>query len=165
MEPNETFLLARERPAQALLTEQPPRRVAHLHLRPALTEDEMRRAEHAQRRVTWNANVREFPNQRVSKSCCIFHKKKLFGESSSSSSSCSSSDSEILPGEGEADRGFPPHEPTLPKASNDDPSKSGGLGETNDNSNAGGCGHSHGGGKRHHPKCTKEHCYCGTRFH
>ncbi|CAG9569014.1 conserved hypothetical protein [Leishmania major strain Friedlin] len=118
-----------------------PTRTAVLHLRPAPTAEE---AERAQRqhdmRVTWNPDVREPVDQHVSKCCCVFHKKKLFGESSSDSSS-SSTDS-----------------------SDDDADSAGGVGHQ------GGCGYDcqhahHHPPRKQRPKCTKEHCYCGTRFH
>ncbi|RNC59844.1 hypothetical protein TcCL_ESM02520 [Trypanosoma cruzi] len=52
-----------------------PRRVVTLHLRPATAENE----EDRMRRVSWERNVRENKNQRVSKSCCVFHKKNFLG--------------------------------------------------------------------------------------
>lgn len=106
--------------------------------------------------MVWEEGIPDNPNQRVSKSCCVFHKKKLFGESSSDDSSSSS---------------------------DDDADDNGGGGEARLGSGAGGngamnairmdhpacaeesectdfCHH-----KRKKPKCTKEHCYCNTRFH
>ncbi|CAC9449066.1 Protein phosphatase inhibitor [Leishmania donovani] len=130
-----------------------PTRTAVLHLRPAPTAEE---AERAQRqhdmRVTWSPDVREPVNQHVSKCCCVFHKKKLFGESSSDSSSSSTD-------------------------SSDEDADSKDAGTTGPGGDSAGCvGHQGGRGHdcqhaHHHPprkqrpQCTKEHCYCGTRFH
>ena len=41
----------------------------------------------ASRHITWDNNVKDFKGQRTSKSCCVFHKKKIFGESDSDCSS------------------------------------------------------------------------------
>jgi protein phosphatase 1 regulatory subunit 11 len=121
-----------------------PTRTAVLHLRPAPTAAEVEQAERQRAmRVTWDPQVREPENQQVSKCCCVFHKKKLFGESSSDSSSSSSSDSDNEGGDG--------HPGSIPGAAAE--------AHTHD-----GCEHnphSH----RRRPKCTKDHCYCGTTFH
>lgn len=134
-----------------------PTRTAVLHLRPAPTAAEAEQAERQRAaRVTWDPEVREPENQQVSKCCCVFHKKKLFGESSSDSSSSSSSDSDNDNDGGSGGNGPMPG--------------SGGVGDA---SAAGahahdGCAHgcSHDGKPRkRRPKCTKDHCYCGTTFH
>ncbi|CAD2222096.1 hypothetical protein AGDE_09303 [Angomonas deanei] len=96
------------------------------------------------RLVTWDSKVKEVENQKVSKSCCVFHKKKLFGESSSSSSSSSDSDSDFENN----------HHNISEKQKNNE-------NETMECENNN-CDHSH---KKKRPKCTREHCYCGTRFH
>ncbi|KPI85396.1 hypothetical protein ABL78_5544 [Leptomonas seymouri] len=123
-----------------------PTRTAVLHLRPAPTAAELEQAERQQSmRVTWDPQVREPENQQVSKCCCVFHKKRLFGESSSSSSSSSGS------------------------------SDSDSEGDHPDPTSGGACGHSHEGcthgcpsaskPRRRRPKCTKDRCCCGTTFH
>lgn len=110
-------------------------------------------------RVTWDANVTENIQQRVSKCCCVFHKKRVFGESDSDTSS-SSSDSDSDTGR------------RMPQSRK--------LGDASDASGAvdaaagggeGCCGgddhhhHHHVAPKKHRrPKCTKESCLCGTRF-
>lgn len=131
------------------------------------------------RRISWDGGVQDNPKQLASKCCCVFHKKRMFGESDSSSSSSSESDSDAdAPGPGGmGSAGGPPVMPSaspdggLEKRSRED----GGAGEGDDC-----CGHDH--DHHHHavgaeegqhtmvvkkkkrPKCTKEHCYCGTRF-
>ncbi|KAG5486217.1 hypothetical protein LSCM1_07337 [Leishmania martiniquensis] len=133
-----------------------PTRTAVLHLRPAPAVEEVALVQRQQdMRVTWNPDVREPVNQRVSKCCCVFHKKKVFGESSSESSS-SSTDSSSDDGDGDGD------------ADHEDAGAGG---------NGAGGMHGHGGcgsafqssqqhpPRKHRPKCTKEHCYCDTRFH
>lgn len=138
----------------------PPRQVLTLTLRPE-------RDESRNRRVSWEADVREPVNQRVSKCCCVFHKKRLFGESDSDSSS---SDSDC----------------------DDNNNDIGGAAESSGHPHA---HHAHGHGccghheharktddpsvgaddankapvvtikrKKPRPKCTKESCLCGTRF-
>ncbi|EAN83686.1 hypothetical protein C3747_15g194 [Trypanosoma cruzi] len=130
-----------------------PRRVVTLHLRPATAENE----EDRMRRVSWERNVRENKNQRVSKSCCVFHKKKLFGESSSDESSSSSSSSSSgdesggVIGDNDQQRGGDAHHYGRHGSHEGDPAA---------------CQHGDNRHHRHkHPPCTKEHCYCGTRFH
>jgi protein phosphatase 1 regulatory subunit 11 len=59
--------------------EQPPRQVLYLRLRPEPTDE-------PPRHVTWDGEVKENKNQRTSKKCCVFHKKRLFGESDTESS-------------------------------------------------------------------------------
>ncbi|KAK7201745.1 Protein phosphatase inhibitor [Novymonas esmeraldas] len=125
-----------------------PTRTAVLHLRPAPTAEEVELAQRQQdMRVTWDPQVRDPVNQRVSKCCCVFHKKKLFGESSSDDS-CSSDDD----------------------SSDDDGGAAGHAGAAAGGGHESHCGHDcgHGhqhGARKHRPQCTKEHCYCGTRFH
>ena len=86
------------------------------------------------RRVSWDAGVVEHPNQRTSKKCCQFHKKRLFGESDSDSSSSSDSSDD--------------------ETDSPNPDVAG--------ANPGRCGdHSK---KKKRPKCTKESCFCNTRF-
>lgn len=65
----------RSRPTE----EQPPRQVLYLRLRPQPTNE-------PPRRVTWEGGIKENKNQRTSKKCCVFHKKRLFGESDTESS-------------------------------------------------------------------------------
>ena len=60
--------------------EQPPREVLVLRLKNA--EEEAAKA----RRVAWDKEVKDHPNQKSSKKCCQFHKKRRFGESSSDDS-------------------------------------------------------------------------------
>ncbi|KPA74292.1 hypothetical protein ABB37_09288 [Leptomonas pyrrhocoris] len=137
-----------------------PIRTAVLHLRPAPTAAETEQAERQRTmRVSWDPRVREPENQQVSKCCCVFHKKKLFGESSSDSSSSSSSDDDDSGNNGEDGHRGP---------------VSGGAGGVGSHDEAAGahshdgcehgCGHDH-KPRRRRPKCTKEHCYCGTTFH
>ena len=60
--------------------EAPPREVLVLRLK--REEEEAARA----RRVEWGKDVVDHPNQRTSKKCCQFHKKRRFGESDSEDS-------------------------------------------------------------------------------
>ncbi|EPY18085.1 hypothetical protein STCU_10207 [Strigomonas culicis] len=115
-------------------------------------------------RVSWDGAVVEHGSQRVSKCCCVFQKKKLFGESSSDSSSSSSSDSSD--DEGASADG---HGRALPSGGGDGrlcchhhrgdgderPAEEGREGDA----------HAEKAHKHKKPRCTKEHCYCDTRFH
>ncbi|AIN95767.1 protein phosphatase inhibitor, putative [Leishmania panamensis] len=125
-----------------------PTRTAVLHLRPAPTAEEVEVAQRQHNmRVTWDPEVHEPENQHVSKCCCVFHKKKLFGESSSESSTDDSSDD----------------------SKDVDATGAGGNG-TGGVHHQGGCeggcqdAHQH-PPRKHRLRCTKAHCYCGTRFH
>lgn len=124
----------RERVLGSVTREAEPRQLLVLRLQPE-------HGDTSDLRVTWDVKVKENKNQRSSKSCCVFHKKKLFGESDTESSSSSSD--EGGPARADAVGGEHPHC----------------------------CGHDHDSKgqdgpckKRKRPKCTKEHCYCGTRF-
>ncbi|KAH9599921.1 Type 1 protein phosphatase inhibitor [Trypanosoma melophagium] len=130
-----------------------PRRVVTLHLQPAAQNEQQSQLHQPQyqqsqhiRHVSWDSDVREHHNQQVSKSCCVFHKKKLFGESSSDESS-SDSDSDS----------------TNSDLNNNNNSGNSGEGhQLHDNCDG---HHSPQHRRKKHPPCTKEHCYCGTRFH
>lgn len=140
-----------------------PVRVTTLHLRPAPAAEDQRRQRYLRsQRVTWRSDVTDNPEQQVSKCCCVFHKRKLFGETSSDESSSSSSDSES-----EAHDGNPPDSASASPL----PDGSAPTGTVHD---GGCCSCEHEGDgskeekrarKRRLPKCTKEHCYCDTRFH
>lgn len=100
--------------------------------------------------VTWDAGVRDTTGQRSSKKCCVFHKKRLFGESDSeddsSSSSCSSSDDDAeVPQNGgcaHANPSSPPQATDHAPPADQAPQPPG----------------------HRHPRCTKDACFCGTRF-
>ena len=125
----------------------PARQVLVLRLRNE--EEERLREEQANRRITWDPKVHDPVNQRTSKKCCVFHRKRMFGESSSDDSSSCSDDDLVDPA-------------------------------TDGHGHSGGCcggtvsatttetevkdGPPAAKPKRKRPKCTKEHCYCGTRF-
>ncbi|GET86081.1 hypothetical protein, conserved [Leishmania tarentolae] len=130
-----------------------PTRTAVLHLRPAPTAEEVELAQRQQdMRVTWSSDVCEPVNQRVSKCCCVFHKKKLFGESSSDSSSSSTDSSD--------DEADSKDAGTAGAGGN----SVGGVGRQGEREHD--CQHAHHyPARKQRPKCTKEHCYCGTRFH
>ena len=141
-----------------------------------------RQAERAAMRVSWVGNTRDNRLQRVSKCCCMFHKKRNFGESDSSSSD-SGGDSEddflggfdenglpaVLPGAAAgAAAAAAAASPSTSRAGGDDEADSGDHGSHNHHHHDadGGCcetekKHKHRGGR---PACTKESCYCGTRF-
>lgn len=108
----------------------PPRQVLLLRLRPAPSSA-------PPRHVTWEGEVRDNKGQRTSKKCCVFHKKRLFGESDSESSGSDDSDAD--------DAGHDHHHHD-------------GL-CSHDHQGADGAGH-----KKPRPKCTKQACHCGTRF-
>lgn len=136
----------------------PPRQVLSLTLRPE---------QEPTRRVSWDPRVTEHTQQRVSKCCCVFHKKRLFGESDSDDSSSSSGDDDDHHNNGAtANDGCGANDaPGVPDASYC-------------------CGHSHAHShdaneqatdptasasqmvikRKKRPKCTKQNCYCGTRF-
>ena len=112
-----------------------PRQVLTLRLRRE-GEEEMKR-----RRITWDKQVRDPVTQQSSKCCCVFHRRRLFGESSSSSSS-SSDDGDGHSGsreDGEEQKGCC-----------DGPHGADGSIKANP--------------AKKKQRCTKEHCYCGTRF-
>ena len=153
-------------------SQHPPRQVITLVLRHG---DEATDLAHARRRISWDRNVRDNPQQLTSKKCCVFHRKRLFGESDSEDSS-SSSDGE--------DDASPEHGAPLPanghnhshdrhcnhdhhqhRPAEDMPSRSNEVGADG----AATSGLPATGGepiiiKRKKPRCSKEHCYCGTRF-
>ncbi|KAG5486870.1 hypothetical protein GH5_06514 [Leishmania sp. Ghana 2012 LV757] len=143
-------LSLRQQPNRARQTDSLlPTRTAVLHLRPAPTAEEVALAQRQQgMRVTWNPDVREPVNQRVSKCCCVFHKKKVFGESSSESSSSGTDSSDD---DGDADH------------RNAD-AGAGGVDHEGECGRDSQSAHQH-LSRKHRPKCTKEHCYCDTRFH
>ena len=121
-------------------------------------------------RVTWEPNVRENPEQRVSKKCCVFHKKRAFGESDSSSSD-SSDDDDWLSGSPGDVHDAPSLGGALPRdASESAASDSAASADSAPEGSHHHHHHGHGPGCSHHPapakrpRCTKEHCYCGTRF-
>ncbi|AAZ12875.1 protein phosphatase inhibitor, putative [Trypanosoma equiperdum] len=121
-----------------------PRREVTLHLRPAPSSASR------DRHISWEANVKDNQNQRVSKSCCIFHKKKLFGESSSDDDSTSSSCSD--------------QDDSCHGCANNNEAKQNGEACGDGEGGAGAQG-SCGSRRKKRPPCTREHCYCGTRFH
>jgi protein phosphatase 1 regulatory subunit 11 len=120
------------------------------------------------RRVVWDPSVVEHKNQRTSKKCCQFHRKRLFGESDSESDSSSSSDSDDEAA----------HEPS--KEPSEGPQGAGQKANPDGHPHDHCCAHGHGhheGGHAHgapvgdgtakkkpRPKCTKETCWCHTRF-
>jgi protein phosphatase 1 regulatory subunit 11 len=106
-------------------------------------------------RVTWDPNVSENVQQRVSKCCCVFHRKRVFGESDSDTSSSSSSSDSDGDQSAAASR-------TRKLADTADEAPSG---------NSACCDGQHAHDDHHvakkkhrRPKCTKESCLCGTRF-
>lgn len=123
--------------------EAPARQVLVLRLRNE--EEERLREEQANRRITWRPDVHDPVNQRTSKKCCVFHRKRMFGESSSEDSS-SCSDEEEAPAEG---------------ATGGCCGAASASGTTTDQE--GGCCPT-AKQKRRRPKCSKKHCFCGTRF-
>lgn len=150
-------LSVRHRDAVRPGDEAAPTRTAVLHLRPAPTAAEVEQAERQRTmRVTWDPEVREPQNQQVSKCCCVFHKKKLFGESSSDSSSSSDSDDD--------DGQHPAPMPGGAGGPSDHDEAAGGVGGHAHDGCAHGCTHD-AKPRRRRPKCTKDHCYCGTTFH
>jgi protein phosphatase 1 regulatory subunit 11 len=73
--------------------ERPPTRVLMLRLK--REEDELKKRQ----RIQWDSNVVEHPNQKSSKKCCQFHRKRLFGESDSDEECHSDYDSDYdVPG-------------------------------------------------------------------
>lgn len=97
------------------------------------------------RHITWDSGVKEVKG-RSSKRCCVFHKKRLFGESSSEDDSSSASDSEGLRHRGcghEGQQNCEHHETQPSQDGAPQPSKP---------------------ERKHRPRCTKEACYCHTRF-
>ena len=130
--------------------ERPPRRVLVLRLK--REEEEERRRQ----RVSWLEGIKEHPGQKTSKKCCQFHRKRLFGESDSDD--CHSGDDGY-----DSDYDLTPFQGGAQAA----PTAAAGAAEVEEHHH-----HEHGGepcshhhpAKAHRPKCTKEACYCGTRF-
>ena len=125
-------------------------------------------AERDNMHVQWQNGIPENRGQRVSKKCCVFHKKRNFGESDSSSDDTDTdADSDGLnelpdaavPGAAGAGAAGGPRGGDQQREEHGGQADAAADEHQHHHAHGDDCCH-----EKKRPKCTKEHCYCGTRF-